>query len=211
MIYKFSASIYMEGNRAFIRIPFNVWEEAGLKGNIPCRVSVLGLTFECKLTPKGHGEYWIPVTKKYKSALAPGEEYEIGMETIESLTRINHNSPYSQEHPIRIIDAVETIPIQQGLCGQCCIAMLAGVPLAEVVARMGKGNASWSKILETLDYYGISYAPKAVYTRGSRYQLPQCCIINNDNRFLLWYRGSFCGVTDVDPTKTVSYIEVFTV
>lgn len=31
----------------------NVWEETGLQGNIPCRVSILGLCFECKLIPKG--------------------------------------------------------------------------------------------------------------------------------------------------------------
>ena len=28
--------------------------------------------------------------------------------------------------------------------------------------------------------------------------------------FALRYQGSFCGVADVDPKKTVSYIEVFT-
>lgn len=35
MIYKFNASIYSEGSRAFIEIPLNVWKETGLKGNIP--------------------------------------------------------------------------------------------------------------------------------------------------------------------------------
>ena len=52
MIYRFSAAIYTEGGRAFIKIPFNVWDETGIKGNIPCRVSILGLSFECKLIPK---------------------------------------------------------------------------------------------------------------------------------------------------------------
>ena len=89
--------------------------------------------------------------------------------------------------------------------------MLAGVPLPDVVALMGKSHASWSKILEALDYYGISYASKAVFTKGGAYQLPPCCIVNNDNRFILWYKGSFCGVTDVDPKKTISYIEIFVV
>ena len=55
MIYRFRAGIYTEGGRAFIKIPFNVWEEAGIKGNIPCRVSIFGLSFECKLIPKGNG------------------------------------------------------------------------------------------------------------------------------------------------------------
>lgn len=89
--------------------------------------------------------------------------------------------------------------------------MLAGVPLSDAVALMGKGNASWSKILEALDYYGISHASKAVYTRGGAYQLPLCCIVNNDNRFILWYQGAFYGVTEVAPEKTISYIEILTV
>ena len=89
--------------------------------------------------------------------------------------------------------------------------MLAGIPLSEVVALMGKGHASWSKILEALDYYGISYAPKAVYTNGVSCRLPLCCIVNNDNGFILWYKGSYYGVTDVDPKKTISYIEILAV
>ena len=211
MIYGFRADICTEGGRAFIRIPFNVWEETDLRGNIPCRVSVRGLCFECKLIPKGNGNYFIPVAKKTLSALGAEDEYEIELEPIETLTRINHDSPYSKEHPIRKIDCIEAIPIQAGFCGHCCVAMLAGVPLSDVAVLMGKGHASWSKILEALDYYGISYASKAVYTKGGSYQLPPCCIVNNNNSFILWYKGSFYGVTDVDPKKTISYIEIFVV
>lgn len=211
MIYRFCAVIYTEGSRAFIKIPFNVWEETGIKGNLPCRVSICGLCFECKLIPKGNGNYLIPIAKKTLSKLKPEEEYEIEMEPIETLSRINHDSPYSKENPIRKIDCIETIPIQAGFCGHCCVAMLAGVPLSDVVKLMGKGQASWSKILEALDYYGISYRPKAVYTKGGAYQFPPCCIVNNDNSFILWYKGSFYGVADVDPKKTISYIEIFVV
>ena len=137
MVYRFRAAIYTEGGRAFIKIPFNVWEETGIKGNIPCRVSILGLSFECKLIPKGNGDYLIPITKKTLSALESEDEYEIEMEPIETLSRINHDSPYSREHPIRKIDSIDTIPIQAGLCGHCCVAMLAGVPLSDVVSLMG--------------------------------------------------------------------------
>lgn len=208
MIYTYNASIYIEGSRAFIRVPFNVWEETGLKGNIPCRVAIENHSFECKLIPKGNGNYLIPVPKKKMTVLAPAEVYEIVVEPIGALSRINHDSPYSRENPIRKIDGIEIIPIQAGLCGHCCVAMLAGVPLADVVALMGKAHASWSKILEALDYYGISYTAKAVYPKGSSYQLPECCIVGNDNRFLLWYQGAFCSVSDVDPKKTISYIEI---
>lgn len=83
--------------------------------------------------------------------------------------------------------------------------MLAGVPLAEVVALMGKEKASWSKILEALDYYAISYADKTVYPKGMAAALPECCIVYNDGRFLLWFDGAFYGAERVDPAKTVSY------
>lgn len=210
MIYKFNAFPFAEGKRIFIEIPFNVWEETGLKGNIPCRVSLPDVSFECKLVPKGQGRYFIPVPRSVLPAQLPEEEYEIGMEPIEALTRINHDSPYSKDHPIRKIEGIDPIPIQSGCCGQCCVAMLAGVSLSDVLTLMGKGHASWSKILEALDYYGISHASKAVYPRGSAIPLPACCIVNNDNRFLLWYQGAFCGTVNVDPAKTVSYIEIFT-
>lgn len=211
MTYKFNSSIFVEVNRAFVEIPFNVWDETGLKGNIPSRVSVVDLFFECKLVPKGNGRYLIPVPKKILSALTPGEEYKFCLEPISTLSRINHDSPYSKEQPIRKIGSIGAIPVTPGFCGHSCVAMLAGVPLSEAVALMGNGHASWSKILEALDYYGISYASKAVYTRGKPCQLPGCCIVNNDNSFLLWYKDSFCGITGVDPQKTISYIEVFSV
>lgn len=210
MIFKFNAILFSEGIRTFMEIPFNVWEETGLKGNIPCRVSVCEHSFECKLIPKGKGKYFIPISKKIMSTLTLKEEYEIEIEPIETLSRINHDSPYSKENPIRKIDDIKIIPSQDGLCGQHCVSMLADVPLSVVIELMGKDKASWSKILEALDYYGISYAPKAVYTKGIVCPLPVCCIVNNDNRFLLWYKGAFCGVREVDSKNTKSYLEIFT-
>ena len=210
MIYNFTAVIHTEGKRSFIEIPFNVWEETGLKGNIPCRIAVGECSFECKLIPKGNGRYFIPVSKAYLSVIELEKEYEVEMEPIASLSRINHDSPYSRENPVRKIDSITAIPSQDGLCGQHCVSMLAAMPLADVVELMGKGKASWSKILEALDYYGISYASKAVYTKGNDCPLPMCCIVNNDNRFILWYKGSFFRVHEVDPKNTKSYIEIYT-
>ena len=62
MVYSFASVIHTEGNRAFIEIPFNVWEETGLKGNIPCRITISEHSFECKLIPKGNGKYFIPLS-----------------------------------------------------------------------------------------------------------------------------------------------------
>ena len=207
MIYRFSAVIYTEGGRAFIKIPFNVWEETGLKGNIPCRITIGDVSFECNLLPKGSGNYVIPMTKKKLAGLEVGKEYDVELETIGQLSRINHGSPYSKENPIRKIDSISNIPITPGFCGHTCVAMLSGVQLSDVIALMGKEPASWSKILEALDYYGITHK-KAVYTKGKDYKLPECCILNNDTGFVLWFKGSYYGVKEIDPKKTVSFIEV---
>ena len=208
MKYKFSEEIYSEGVRSFIRVPFNVWEETGLKGNIPCRITIGDVSFECKLLPKGSGNYVIPMTKKIFAGLEIGKEYDVEMETIGQLSRINRNSPYSKENPIRKIDSINNIPITPGFCGHTCVAMLSGVQLSDVIALMGKEPASWSKILEALDYYGITYEKKAIYTKGKDYKLPECCILNNDNGFVLSFKGSYYGVKEIDAKKTVSFIEV---
>lgn len=208
MKYVFRESLFLEGTKAFVRIPFNVWEETGKKGNIPCRICIEGISFECRLIPKGNGCYYIPVTKNIVRQLNSQNEYKIEMEPIESLSRINHDSPFSKDHPIRVIDGIKEIAIIPGLCGHCAVAMLTGLSLEEVISLMGKGHASWAKILEALDFYGIEYSSKAVYTKGEDCVLPQCCILNNDNSFVLFYKVSFYGVTDIDPKKTVNYIEI---
>ena len=208
MKFEFTEEIYREGTRSYIRVPFNVWEETGLKGNIPCRITIVDVSFECNLLPKGSGNYVIPMTKKKLAGLEVGKEYDVELETIGQLSRINHGSPYSKENPIRKIDSISNIPITPGFCGHTCVAMLSGVQLSDVIALMGKEPASWSKILEALDYYGITHEKKAVYTKGKDYKLPECCILNNDNGFVLWFKGSYYGVKEIDPKKTVSFIEV---
>ncbi|MGM9940478.1 MAG: DUF1905 domain-containing protein [Bulleidia sp.] len=207
MIHTFNASIHQEGSRFFVTIPFDVWQETGRKGNIPCRIRIGDLCFECRLVPKGNGRYMIPVAKKTALKLTENE-YTVEMEPVDTLSRINHDSPYSLLNPIRNIDHIDNIPIQSGICGHTCVAMLAGVPVEEVITIMGKSPASWSKILECLDYYGIAHASKALYPKGKNIQMPPCCIVYNDNGFVLWYKGSFYGVENVDMEKTVSLIEI---
>ena len=206
MKYSFESSIKTAGNRYFIEIPFNVWEETGLKGNIPTKVMVNGNKFECKLLPKGKGQYWIPVPKSL--AIELGTELEVFFEPIESLTRINHSSPYSREDPIRKIDSIEEMKVQHGYCGHCCVAMLAGVSLGEIQSVMGKAASSWGKIQETLDYYGIAYAEKMTYPRGKQGSLPKCCITYSGDGFQLWYDGRFLGSEAVEDSRIISYLEI---
>lgn len=53
MTYRFDAMLFTEGMRTFIEIPFNVHEETGLKGNIPCRVSICERSFSVNSFQRG--------------------------------------------------------------------------------------------------------------------------------------------------------------
>ena len=48
-----------------------------------------------------------------------------------SIIKMDQNSPYSFDNPIRTIDNMQVIiQPEDGLCGQACVAMLAGVTIA---------------------------------------------------------------------------------
>lgn len=183
-------------------------EETRLKRNIPCQIEIENQRFEAKLLPKGNGYYYIPINKKIISKLDEKCEYDISFTPINQLSRINHDSLYSKEKPIRKIDGIKEIPIKKGFCGHCCLAMLAGVELDEILKVMGRESASWSKIIETLDYYGLSYNSKISYPRRDDYLLPACCIIYNDGGFVLYYQNKYYGRDQIDPNKTISYLEI---
>ena len=220
MKHSFKSNLFKEGNRTFIKIPFNVWDICGQKGLIPIKVSVDTAFFECKLIPKGNGIYYIPVTKAIMSKITSNQNLDISFEVISGLSRINHDSPYSKENPIRKINSITSlIQPRTGLCGQSCIAMLAGVSIEEVILVMNSDawDISWAKILETLDYYGICYADKMIYTRGKEAILPQCCILSERtetcNHFLLHYKGTYydsvLGELNLyDKGKMIGYLEI---
>lgn len=223
MKHSFKAVLFEVSNRTYIEIPFNVWEECGQKGLISVEVMLDGVSFECKLIPKGNGVYYIPVTKTVLNKIHSAEDLNVQFDVIDGLSRINHNSPYSKENPIRRIDSIESIiqPINSNCCGVSCIAMLAGITVEEVikVTNSAAGKFSISKMLETLDYFGITYADKFIYTRGKVVSLPVCCIINekteNSYHFLLYYKGKYydsnLGVVDTyDTSKMISYLEILT-
>ncbi|MGN1103966.1 MAG: DUF1905 domain-containing protein [Candidatus Coproplasma sp.] len=204
MNYSFNYSLIKEQGRTFIEIPFNVWETLGIKGNIPVSVNINSVSFECKLLPKGQGKYYIPVKKDI--ALKIDESGEVSFEVIQSLTRINNNSPYSNENPIRKIDCINEMDVKPGLCGQTCIAMLAGIEVGEVVKLMGR-QISWSKIIEALDYYGIKHSGKMVYPKRKNVAYPQCFIAYVNGEFVLYYLDRFYGKS-ADISEVTSFMEI---
>lgn len=213
MEYKFNGEIFKEGQRNFISIPFNVWEECGQKGNIPVRVTIENFTFECKLVPKGNGLYYIPVSKTVLEKFSVNKQLEVSFQLISGLSRINNNSPYSLERPIRIIDSIDIItPEKGGLCGQACVAMLSGVALDEIINLMGK-QSSMSKVLEALDYFGIAHSDKMIYSIKQDSEFPKCCIINTKGHLMILFQGKYYDpsvgiLEEYDLSKITGFLEI---
>lgn len=221
MNYSFASRYYKEGNRMFIKVPFNVWETCGKKGLIPAEVVIEETRFECKLIPKGDGEYVIPVGKDIIKKLSLCDEYPVQITMLDKLTRIDNNSPYTKENPIRHIDSINFLkqPVN-GSCGQTCVAMLAGISVDDVlkIMKSTKWQASISKVLETLDYLGIIYY-KAVYTHGKKIDFPKCCILNvrgdKKSHLLVYFDGVFYDpaygmMHHYEYQNIISYIEIST-
>ncbi len=216
----FKSNIFMENDRYYIPIPFNVWETLNIKGNIPVHVKVNDLSFECKLIPKGKGFYLIPIIKSLANQILDHKNCEVELEVIEQLSRINKNSPYDIKKPIRNIDSI-TLVLQpdEGLCGQACVAMLTGLSINEVIQVMNcrKWQASLSKVIETLDYYGIQHASKFTYTKGKQADLGTCSLISAKgtpkNHLLIYFKGQFYDpvygvLDDYDMTKIIGILKI---
>ncbi|WP_050635966.1 DUF1905 domain-containing protein [Candidatus Stoquefichus sp. SB1] len=210
---RFVEKIFKQGNRYFIEIPFNVWEEFGQKGMISVKVSIEDYPFECRLIPKGEGIYYIPVAKKIADQIK--DVVSVSLEVISGLTRINHDSPYTKENPIRKINSIESVSYpKDGYCGQICIAMLTGLSVDEVINIMQTKawQCSFTKLIETLDYFGIQHNKKITYTKGKEFTLPECCIVNikdeNTSHFVLYYKGKYYDTKSIVLSKIIGYLEI---
>lgn len=223
MVYSFEGICFKEGNRQFIKIPFNVWDICEQKGNIPVKVTIQSNAFECKLIPKGEGVYYIPVTKKYFEQLKMEKNYTVSFELIDQLSRINHDSPYSV--PIRKIEAIQLVlQPDVGFCGQACMAMLSGLTIEEIITSMKakKWQVSLSKFIETLDYFSLAHADKMIYIKRNFFQLPNLCLLNvkssdvseKRSHFLLYFDKKYYDpavgiLTEYDTSRIIGYLEIF--
>lgn len=105
------------------------------------------------------------------------------------------------------------------LCGQACVAMLAGVTVEEVVSVMKNDKGTGKKDIErALDYYGIRQA-KTMTKADDTAVLPKVCIL----KVLLpgyGYWNLYCDGTYYDPefgvmeelypkARIQSYLEIF--
>lgn len=81
---------------------------------------------------------------------------------------MNHGSVQRRSY-IKIMHALKITHIQQppdsNLCGQCCVAMVARVPLEDVIAVMGtRGRTRTRQVAAALRHYGFS-CPRNSLTR----------------------------------------------
>ncbi len=203
MRYFFEAKIEKKEKGYMIQVPFNVWEVCKQRDVIQADLVLDNTVIDCELLPLEKGNY------------------EIHIEDVTgSLIRMDQNSPYSFEHPIRKIDHVDVIiQPEDGLCGQSCVAMLAGVTIAEVMSVMDcrEWQATMGRVISALNYYGLDHNDIIVYTEGRDAVLPKCCIMMEKMgrfcHYLVHYDGKYydsnLGVLEeYDMSKLQGYLEI---
>ncbi len=105
------------------------------------------------------------------------------------------------------------------LCGQACVAMLAGVTVEEVVSVMKNDKGTGKKDIEAaLNHYGIKQA-KTMTKADNASVLPKACILKvllpKYAHWILYYDGRYYdpefGLTDTlyQKARIQSYLEIF--
>lgn len=220
MRYFFDAKIKKKEKGYMIHIPFNVWEVCKLRDVIQAEVVLDNRILECELLPREKGNYEIHINDADALNVEEGVVHKVLLHITGSLIRMDQNSPYSFDHPVRRIDSMEVIiQPEDGLCGQACVAMLAGVTIAEVISVMDcrEWQATMGRMISALNYYGIDHSDIIVYTEGRPAVLPKCCIMMEKMgrfaHYLIHYDGKFydsnLGVLDeYDMSNLLGYLEI---
>ena len=172
------------------------------------------------LLPETKGNYKIHLSDEDVSHTNIDQVHKILLHITGSLIQMNQNSPYSFDNPIRKIDGIEIIiQPEDGLCGQTCVAMLAGVTIAEVISVMDcrEWQGTMGRVISALNYYGIDHSDIIVYTEGKEATLPKCCIMMEKMglycHYLVHYNGKFYDsnlgiIQEYDMSKLLGYMEV---
>ena len=220
MRYFFESVVEKKDNGYMIQIPFNVWEVCKQRDVIQAAVVLDNKIIDCELLPKEKGNYEIHIPDASAVDVELGEPHKILLHVSGSLIKMDQNSPYSFENPIRKIDSIEVIrQPEDGLCGQACVAMLAGNTIAEVISVMDcrEWQATMGRVISALNYYGIDHSDIIVYTEGRPTVLPKCCIMMEKmgrySHYLIHFDGKFYDSTlgileDYDMSKLLGYLEI---
>ena len=106
------------------------------------------------------------------------------------------------------------------LCGQACVAMIAGVSVEDVIRVMNNDGSTGKKDIErALACYGIQQA-KTMTKADNRTPLPPVCILKvllpGYSHWILYYHGKYYdpefGQTDelYGRARIQSYLELYT-
>lgn len=221
MKFQFEGTVEFRDNEKAIAIPFNVWEVSDKIGDAPVRVCFDDVCFTCSLIHNGQGYYSIPITDEISAHVGMGNHYTISIELLGINWKAEcEGSPYSSENPIRKVDSIDLVTQPwDGLCGQSCIAMIAGTSLDEMcdIMKCREWQANVYKMIMTLEYLGIAHADTLVYTMGKDVTLPKCCIIlekmGRYSHYLIGYEGKFYDpnmgiLSEFDMSKVIGYLEI---
>lgn len=222
MRYFFSGTIQKREKGYMIQVPFNVWEVCKKREVIQGEIILDNKIIQCELLPKekGRGHYDIYIGEEELQGVDITAVHKILLHISESLIKMNQNSPYSFENPIRKIEDIQVIiQPEDGLCGQTCVAMLAGVTIAEVISVMDcrEWQATMGMVISALNYYGIDHSDVIVYTQGQPAVLPRCCILMETMgrfcHYLVYFDGKYYDsnlgvIEEYDMTKLQGYLEI---
>lgn len=220
MRYFFESKVEKTQDGYEIKIPFNVWEVCKQRDVIQGDVVLDNQHIDCTLLPYEKGNYVIHIEHKDALNIQVNVPHKILLHITETLIRIDQNSPYSFDNPIRTIDSMQVIlQPEDGLCGQACVAMLAGNTIAEVISVMDcrEWQATMGRVISALNYYGIDHRDIINYTEGRPTVLPKCCIMMEKMgrycHYLIHYDGKFydsnLGVLEeYDMSKLLGYLEI---
>ncbi|MCI9372521.1 MAG: DUF1905 domain-containing protein [Lachnospiraceae bacterium] len=220
MRYFFESKVEKRDKGYRIDLPFNVWEVCRQRDVIQGDLVLDNKIIDCELHPKEKGNYEIYIEDEDAVSVELGVTHKILLHVTGSLIRMDQNSPYSFENPIRKIDNIEVIKLpEDGLCGQACVAMLAGVTIAEVISVMDcrEWQATMGRVISALNYYGIDHTDIIMYTEGRDTVLPKCAILmERMGRFCHYlvhfdgiYYDSHAGIMhEYDTSKLLGYLEI---
>ena len=220
MRYFFESKVEKKDNGYMMQIPFNVWEVCKLRDVIKAQIVLDNNVVDCELLPLEKGNYEIHINDVDMVEVELNVPHKVLLHVTESLIRMDQNSPYSFEDPIRKIDSMEVIlQKQDGLCGQACVAMLAGITIAEVISVMDcrEWQATMGRMISALNYFGIDHSDIIIYSEGKPVILPKCCILMERMgrycHYLVHFDGKFydpnLGIMEsYDMRKLLGYLEI---
>ena len=155
MRYFFTGKIDKKENGFVIQLPFNVWEVCKLRDEIKADMVLDNEIIACKLLPKEKGNYEIHIEDKDAIKVDLAKTHQMLLHISGSIIEVSPDSPYSFDNPIRKIDSMQVIiQPEDGLCGQTCVAMLAGVTIADVIRVMDcrEWQATMGMVISALNY-----------------------------------------------------------